>query len=318
MTELRTVDSLVAYLAHLYHKLGLSHLGYVAILIVYSIIGGLIFQHFELENDLLSKSNGTDKGNNYQLYQQTLVRLSEKIDLLQRSRLKLSERKEEYLREFESFAQLIGITAPSNSHEDIVESHWSLPGAIFYAGLYTATVGDTTLVRLQNSLRDTLHNYRLWQLCSSDNNGPSGYNPLQPIGLADVRIIFVLAGTTNFRRFLLGIPLVLTILNDLGKVLFQVMKFIWTGFSRLLWRRRRKGGDFTPLGGAPDPEDTDLPISGAIMVFWLWMTGCAGIFKLLEPDWSFFDAFYFSFISLTTIGKSKLTCPHENPNQRFF
>ncbi len=109
---------------------------------------------------------------------------------------------------------------------------------------------------------------------------------------------------------LVGIPLVLTILNDIGKILFFLMRLTWLGIARLfatfMRRRRGKGQPFSPLSNGPGSDDVDLPISGAILIFLLWMAGCAAVFMLFEPSWTFFDAFYFSFISLTTIGEAQV------------
>lgn len=50
-------------------------------------------------------------------------------------------------------------------------------------------------------------------------------------------------------------------------------------------------------------DEFNLPISVAIVMLVSYMLIGASIFCLLEQEWSFFEAFYFVFISISTIGK---------------
>lgn len=49
-------------------------------------------------------------------------------------------------------------------------------------------------------------------------------------------------------------------------------------------------------------DEFNLPISVAIVMLIVYMVVGAAIYCLLENDWSFFEAFYFVFISISTIG----------------
>lgn len=100
---------------------------------------------------------------------------------------------------------------------------------------------------------------------------------------------------------LFGIPLVLTILNDWGMLLFNFLLYLYCQYTRFKCRR-----------SAWEPVDQDqnqqsdaqqeLPVSVAVFLLIFWLCTCAAIFLIWEDDWNYFTSFYFFFISLTTIG----------------
>lgn len=49
-------------------------------------------------------------------------------------------------------------------------------------------------------------------------------------------------------------------------------------------------------------DEFNLPISVAIVMLLTYMIFGASIYALWEQDWSFFESFYFVFISISTIG----------------
>lgn len=49
-------------------------------------------------------------------------------------------------------------------------------------------------------------------------------------------------------------------------------------------------------------DEFNLPISVAIIMLLTYMLCGAAIYCILEEKWSFFEAFYFVFISISTIG----------------
>lgn len=46
----------------------------------------------------------------------------------------------------------------------------------------------------------------------------------------------------------------------------------------------------------------DLPIPVAIVVVIMWIFICSATFCIWEENWNYFHAFYFFFVSLSTIG----------------
>ncbi|KAH9424644.1 hypothetical protein DERP_013067 [Dermatophagoides pteronyssinus] len=147
----------------------------------------------------------------------------------------------------------------------------------------------------------------------------------------------------------IGIPLLLMVLTDLGKLFTRGIKFIFKIFRRIYYTRQlqkmrkatkertqfvsqkiddvhRKMSTVVPLnknkignnesGLRPtDADDGDnetipdfevddefnLPISVAVVLLLLYMMMGAAIFTIWEK-WTFFESFYFVYISLSTIG----------------
>ncbi len=107
---------------------------------------------------------------------------------------------------------------------------------------------------------------------------------------------------------LFGIPLVLATLADLGRLLTKILKRVWTYFV-WIWRscwnlcqRKKRISDEIESINSEEAEEFNLPIPIAIGLFIGWLVICAAIFCSWETRWSYFTAFYFFFISLSTIG----------------
>lgn len=130
----------------------------------------------------------------------------------------------------------------------------------------------------------------------------------------------------------IGIPLLLMVLADLGKVFTRTIKFLWAFVRRFYYTGscravrstaplKAVGKVFHHLSGRGVAEDTtgrwsesaepppfavdenfDLPVSIALVLLLLYILAGGLMFFQWEEDWSFFQAVYFVFISLSTIG----------------
>ncbi|GMT10141.1 hypothetical protein PFISCL1PPCAC_1438 [Pristionchus fissidentatus] len=144
------------------------------------------------------------------------------------------------------------------------------------------------------------------------------------------------ASTTGGRLFtiiyaLIGVPMVITILNDWGTMLFKGVSRVWAGVFvkcfRKIQKKRRKGrqrmndheeGEDSSLSilhceasseTSEDAGEIPLPLYVVVIFFILWMTTCTVVFAFVE-GWTIFESAYFFFISLTTIGFGDFTLRH--------
>jgi Ion channel len=112
---------------------------------------------------------------------------------------------------------------------------------------------------------------------------------------------------------IVGIPLVLNVLNQWGEFLLGGIRLAWFYALRLfdlgkaLVSRDKRGlaqacQDMQWRFAVDNSQSTDIPIAAATCILLLWICLCAGVFFIWEQDWTYFQAFYFFFISLTTIG----------------
>ncbi|KAL3981822.1 Ion channel family protein [Acanthocheilonema viteae] len=142
--------------------------------------------------------------------------------------------------------------------------------------------------------------------------------------------------TTKGRIFtilyaLLGVPYMLVVLNEFGKLILLYVRNIWLFIRKcfkcfaqfiLRWRTREyqvsneaqvkikkireavKNNNRDSNENDANNENDDyetFPIYGAILIIIVYIALCSFIFRIWE-HWDYFTAFYFFFISLTTVG----------------
>ncbi|XP_075973033.1 TWiK family of potassium channels protein 7 isoform X2 [Anticarsia gemmatalis] len=94
---------------------------------------------------------------------------------------------------------------------------------------------------------------------------------------------------------LIGIPLTLTVIADLGRVFATVVSIIGKQMPALP-KCCSRGLEANPAG------QRSLYAFGAVGFLFVYLSAGAGLFKMWEDDWTFYDGFYFCFITMTTIG----------------
>ncbi|XP_041973173.1 TWiK family of potassium channels protein 7 isoform X1 [Aricia agestis] len=94
---------------------------------------------------------------------------------------------------------------------------------------------------------------------------------------------------------LVGIPLTLTVIADLGRVFATVVSVVAKQLPTMP-RFCTRVSDVNPAG------QRSLYAFWAVGFLFLYLSAGALLFKMWEDDWSFYDGFYFCFITMTTIG----------------
>ncbi|CAJ0590777.1 unnamed protein product [Cylicocyclus nassatus] len=123
---------------------------------------------------------------------------------------------------------------------------------------------------------------------------------------------------------IMGIPMVITILNDWGTIMFRAVDVVWRNYVSIIshpftlcWRSKHhdsqenivKASAYTSDSGDPDAEEP-IPLFLVVIVLAFWMMLCCMVFSYFE-QWPFFQTLYFFFISLTTIGFGDVTAKHD-------
>ncbi|CAF4943002.1 unnamed protein product [Pieris macdunnoughi] len=94
---------------------------------------------------------------------------------------------------------------------------------------------------------------------------------------------------------LVGIPLTLTVIADLGRVFATCVSVIAKHLPEMpKWCSRVS--EANPAG------QKSLYAFWAVGFLFVYLSAGAGLFKMWEDDWTFYDGFYFCFITMTTIG----------------
>ncbi|XP_026326353.1 TWiK family of potassium channels protein 9 [Hyposmocoma kahamanoa] len=94
---------------------------------------------------------------------------------------------------------------------------------------------------------------------------------------------------------LVGIPLTLTVIADLGRVFATVVSVTAKHLPEMPKCCSR-------VAEANPTSQRSLYALWAVGFLFVYLAAGAGLFKMWENDWTFYDGFYFCFITMTTIG----------------
>uniref|UniRef100_A0A915JFZ6 Potassium channel domain-containing protein n=1 Tax=Romanomermis culicivorax TaxID=13658 RepID=A0A915JFZ6_ROMCU len=326
-----------------YKKLGLGHLACIALLVFYTVIGGLIFYAVEYEYD---------------------------SQAIRRRYLTYTEEKERILR------LLYKVAKNCTTKRFEGQPRWPVDETTCFRTI------SNSLDDYENKLDIRIPNSTKWDFWYSVYFACTIYTT---IGYGDIYCSSVPGRLMTMFYALIGIPILLTTLNDLGKSMFKLLLLLVSNINKLQNRftkndskkvaaPRLTGGSLkkisisTPIAGfqienadqqhqnvefnlktcslevplernysgaedldletAPhtdvkkvdDTEDEaadeqreyrhELPVWLALSVTVGWIFGCAALFCIWETRWDYFQSIYFFFISLTTIGLGDVTPDH--------
>ncbi|CAD6186828.1 unnamed protein product [Caenorhabditis auriculariae] len=145
------------------------------------------------------------------------------------------------------------------------------------------------------------------------------------IGYGDLAAVTIGGRIFTMLYAVIGIPMVITILNDWGTMLFHTVNSFWQNYalqwinliSRKLKEKSRPSeeegicskNEDLPSKSARTDGQHPMPLFLVVVVLFSWVSLCTVVFSFLE-NWTFFESVYFFFISMTTIGFGDLTPGH--------
>jgi len=125
---------------------------------------------------------------------------------------------------------------------------------------------------------------------------------------------------------IIGIPFMLSVLADVGGIFAGILQLAWGNNKdrlkllaeklHLISARPEKGG-FEDMPETISLEKNLLMILGGLLAIILFFGFGAVLFTIWE-DWSFFDAFYFCFVTMTTIGFGDMTPSISGEDKSFY
>ncbi|CAJ0582873.1 unnamed protein product, partial [Mesorhabditis spiculigera] len=270
LDRVRKVPRWVRILQTVYHDYGLKHICLLAILVLYQFFGAAVFYYYEADADERKENEWVDeiRFNRTRLVARIVPLLFNNSEyLFFLTQNQTDDVIEKLSLELIDYEQQLGI-----KHTD-QKIKWDFWNAMLYAQTICTTIG-------YGHLYATTFEGRLFTM---------------------VYAIF-------------GIPLVLSILDDLGKLLTRCLKTPWwlvKCFCRRAFRycTKQTMEEIRKLDNDDkrDLEIFDLPVPIAISVVIAWIFICSATFCIWESEWDYFVAFYFFFISLSTIGLGDIT-----------
>ncbi|TKR70419.1 hypothetical protein L596_022451 [Steinernema carpocapsae] len=282
-------------LANKYEEYKLSHLALTVVLVVYSIVGALIFCTFEAPHEIAEQKAA--QANAIKTSNVAKDRLAHDLQYFFKNDVNITRLlQKDFIQTLEKYDQLMGFEVNKDENVDVAK-RWTLWGGLYYAGTIYTT-----------------------------------------IGYGDLAAVTVGGRIATMIYAMFGIPLVITVLNDWGTLLFQGFEFLWKNqilrmvrfVKRKLKFLSRKAAHM-PLenhedakehlleggfqGNPQEPEG--LPLKLAVGLLLGFVLSGAGIFCFVE-EWTYFESLYFFVISLTTIGLGDIVLQHHIAVINFF
>lgn len=223
--------------------------GFTITLLIYALIGGLLFCHLESKHEL-------------DMNIQRIESLNHAANNLALMIVSISEN-ETNSKEIK-FAEIHHVISEYQKSEGLYPKayiKWNLLGGMFFAGTVFTTIG---------------------------------YGNFHPETINGRIAVIIYA--------FFGIPMALFTVSEIGKLLTELLNTFWLKIICLLTKKGIIKSSNKENSDVVD-ERVKFPVLLAIFIAFSWNVICAGIFCIWEKSWSYFDSFYFCFISLSTIGK---------------
>ncbi|KAF8386168.1 twk-35 [Pristionchus pacificus] len=256
----------------MYHKYGMKHVVLIGFFVLYTALGGLAFWLLERGHQGGMKDEWKERiaANRTDHVENLMLELFNNTHYMLYANEYRSERaKQLLLRTFAEYESKLGVKWSDQKME------WDYLNSVLFAGTLCTTIG---------------------------------YGHMYPMTDAGKILTMVYA--------IFGIPLMLLVLQDFGKLLTIFMKFPWFQTKRLARRILRccTKQSLKEMKEIEDQERRDLDIFDlplivgvSLVVLWVWV--CTFVLSYWDTHWSLLEAFYFFFISLSTIGLGDLV-PH--------
>ncbi|CAD5229321.1 unnamed protein product [Bursaphelenchus okinawaensis] len=263
------------HMAKFHHKMGIRHLLLVGVLILYAVLGGLLFLIIEKDAEYNSVRNNLDQLNNITDDMTDTLYAIFHVDRSNRNfteRIKLCIR-DYYQRMLKVEGKLIGSAFQYDNLEPKLS--WNYGSAVFYSMTLFTSIGYGSIA------------------CKTDAG----------------KILTVVYSV-------LGIPLMLMVLSDVGQVILKWLTIAYNGARKMYYKLNTSKSELPYYSNnSLDSWDSDdsiepksFPMHLAIPIIIVYMLLCALVISILDqnaqesPGISFWDAFYYTFISISTIG----------------